>query len=127
MFSYHGFNIRDGEETKIQCTVFGVGLDQKWRQATLGYNMLFYLLCQTNTMDIFLVIRKRQLFFKCVALRDLAPFVKFKKTEKHPWRNVPKLHNLKYNFIKSNTSPCVFSRFLNCTSPKALQIHFLEF
>ena len=25
---------------------------------------------------------------KCGALRDLAPFVQFKKREKHPWRSV---------------------------------------
>ena len=24
----------------------------------------------------------------CAALRDLAPFLQFKKREKHPWRNV---------------------------------------
>ena len=26
--------------------------------------------------------------FSCDALRDLVPFVQFKKREKHPWRNV---------------------------------------
>ena len=26
--------------------------------------------------------------YKCGALRDLAPFVQFKKREKHPWRSV---------------------------------------
>ena len=26
--------------------------------------------------------------FKCDALRDLVPFVKFKKREKRPWRSV---------------------------------------
>ena len=30
----------------------------------------------------------RVLFSKCDALRDLVPFVQFKKREKHPWRSV---------------------------------------
>ena len=37
----------------------------------------------------------------CDALRDLVPFIQFKKREKHPWRSV--------NFM--NTPPWVFSRF----------------
>ena len=40
------------------------------------------------------------------ALRDLLPFVRFKKHEKHPWRSV----------TFSNTLPWVFSGFLNCTN-----------
>ena len=42
----------------------------------------------------------------CDALRDLAPFVQFKKREKHPRSN--------FTFSKSITPPR-FSRFLNCT------------
>ena len=52
-------------------------------------------------------------------LRDLAPFVQFKKREKHPWRGVTfssKVAGLACNFTKSNTPPWVFSRFLNCTN-----------
>ena len=26
---------------------------------------------------------------QCDALRDLVPFIQFKKREKHPWRSVP--------------------------------------
>ena len=54
----------------------------------------------------------------CGALRDLVPFVQFKKCEKHSWRSVI--------FTKSNTPPSVFLRFLNCAhgtkSPKASHI-----
>ena len=38
----------------------------------------------------------------CDALRDLVPFVQFKKREKT------------YNFTKINTPPSCFSCFLNC-------------
>ena len=38
------------------------------------------------------------------ALRDLVPFVQFKKREKHPWRSV--------TFTKSSTPPWVFFTFL---------------
>ena len=38
------------------------------------------------------------------ALRDLVPFVQFKKREKHPCRSV--------NFSKTNTPPWVFFTFL---------------
>ena len=54
----------------------------------------------------------------CGALRDLVPFVQFKKREKHPWRSV--------NFSKISLKPATllklallhgcFSRFLNCTN-----------
>ena len=40
----------------------------------------------------------------CDALRDLVPFVQFKKREKHPWRNV----NLS---TKSNAPPWMFFTF----------------
>ena len=42
----------------------------------------------------------------CGALRDLVPFVQFKKREKHPWRSVT-------FSTRSNTPPCVFLRVLN--------------
>ena len=39
----------------------------------------------------------------CDALRDLVPFVQFKKREKHPWRSVlVKLQAKSYNFTKGN-------------------------
>ena len=34
----------------------------------------------------------------CGALRDLVPFVQFKKREKHPWRSV--------NFLQSDKRAC---------------------
>ena len=43
----------------------------------------------------------------CGALRDLIPFVQFKKHEKHPWRSVTN----GCRFTKSNTSPWVFFTF----------------
>ena len=39
----------------------------------------------------------------CDALRDLVPFVQFKKREKHLWRDV--------TLSKSNTPPWVFFTF----------------
>ena len=39
----------------------------------------------------------------CDGLRDLVPFVQFKKREKHPWRN---------DTFRSNTPPWVFFTFL---------------
>ena len=45
----------------------------------------------------------------CGALRDLVPFVQFKKSEKHPWRSVT--FKLKVTLLHG-----CFSRFLNCTN-----------
>ena len=45
----------------------------------------------------------------CDVLRDLAPFVKFKKCEKQPWRSVT--FSKVAGFIKSNTTPWVFFTF----------------
>ena len=47
------------------------------------------------------------------ALRDLVPFVQFKKHEKHPWRCVTFIKNQAEacNFIKSNSLPWVFFTF----------------
>ena len=51
----------------------------------------------------------------CDTLRDLVPFVQFKKREKHPWRSGT--CNSACNFTtKNNTPPWVFFRFLNCTN-----------
>ena len=47
------------------------------------------------------------------ALRDLVPFVQFKKHEKHPWRSV---NFTACNFTKINASHGCFSPFLNCTN-----------
>ena len=53
------------------------------------------------------------IFFKkiCGALRDLVPFVQFKKCEKHPWRSV---NLIKLQASACNTPPWVFFTFLNC-------------
>ena len=48
----------------------------------------------------------------CGALRNLVPFVQFKKREKHPWRSV----NLVKLQAKINTAPWVFFTFLNRTN-----------
>ena len=64
----------------------------------------------------------------CDALRDLVPFVQFKKREKRPWRRVTfskayfKQVYFKFtlsNFTKSNTPPWVF--FTNCTNGTKLR------
>ena len=65
-------------------------------------------------------------FNNCDALRDLAPFVQFKKREKYPWKSVTFRKVTFSNFTKSNSPPWVFFKFLNCTnsikSRKASQI-----
>ena len=48
-------------------------------------------------------------FIICDALRDLVPFVQFKKSEQHPWRSVT--FSEASNFTKSNTPPWVFFTF----------------
>ena len=45
----------------------------------------------------------------CDVFRNLAPFVQFKKREKHPWRS----DTLAYNFTESITSPWVLFTFFN--------------
>ena len=44
----------------------------------------------------------------------LVTFVQFKKREKHSWSSV----------TLRNPPPCVFSRFLNCTSIKSNQVWY---
>ena len=51
----------------------------------------------------------------CNVLRDLVPFVQFKKREKHPWMSVAFLHAF-LTLIKVTLPHRCFSRFLNCTS-----------
>ena len=41
----------------------------------------------------------------CGALRDLVPFVQFKKREKHQWSNVNFSAGLACKFTKINTPP----------------------
>ena len=51
-------------------------------------------------------------------MRDLVPFVKLKKREKHPWRSVTfrKVAGFGLKLTKSNTPAWVFSHFLNCAN-----------
>ena len=51
----------------------------------------------------------------CDALRDLVPFVQFKKREKHPWRRVNFRHQ-PATLLKSTLLHGCFSGFLNCTN-----------
>ena len=44
-------------------------------------------------------------------MRDLVPYVQFKKHEKHPRHG-----DSTQNFTKSNTPPGCFLRFLSCTN-----------
>ena len=55
----------------------------------------------------------------CDALRDLVPFIQFKKREKYPWRSATfiKVAGLKTaTLIKVVLHHGCFSRFLNCTN-----------
>ena len=68
-------------------------------------------------------------YVNVVSLRDLVPFVQFKKREKHLWRNVPFSKVAAFSlqlYLKKHSSLGVFSRFLSCTngtkSCKASQI-----
>ena len=50
--------------------------------------------------------------YKCDVLRNLVPFVQFKKREKHPWRGV----TFSKVALKVTLLHGCFSRFLNCTN-----------
>ena len=58
-----------------------------------------------------LIITMRRIFTICGALRDLVPFVQFKKHEKYPWRSADFSKDATCNFTKINTSPWVFFTF----------------
>ena len=63
--------------------------------------------------EIFLTVLQITNFI-CDFLRDLVPFVQFKKCEKHPWRSV--------TFSESNTHlQGRFPRFRNCTNSTKLR------
>ena len=47
----------------------------------------------------------------CDALRNLLPFVQFKKREKHPWKNATFSKVSGCNFTTGNTPPWVFFTF----------------
>ena len=46
---------------------------------------------QVFLLSLLLVFSSQKKFDICGALRDLVPFVQFKKREKHPWGNTPPL------------------------------------
>ena len=52
--------------------------------------------------------------YNCDALRDLVPFVQFKKRKKHPWMKPA-------TFLKLTLLLGCFSRFLNCTNGTKLR------
>ena len=58
-------------------------------------------------------------------MRDLVPFVKFKKCGKHPWTSVA----LTCNFAKSNTPPWVFLTFFKIAQmlPNPAKRHICKF
>ena len=64
-----------------------------------------------------ILLGQLQNFQKCGALRDLVPFVRFKKREKHPYvLLLVKLQASACNFTKNNTPPWVFFTFFKlCT------------
>ena len=53
--------------------------------------------------------------FWCDVLRDLVPFVQFKKREKHPWRSVT------FGLLKVTLLHECFSRFKICTNSTKLR------
>ena len=56
---------------------------------------------------------------KCDALRDMVPFVQFKKREKHPWRSVIFSKVASFSpatLLKVTHFHGCFSSFLNCTN-----------
>ena len=68
-----------------------------------------------------LVISPMELLI-CDGLRDLVPFVQFKKREKHPWRSVNFSCRLKpATLLKLTLLHGCFSRFLNCANVTKLR------
>ena len=63
--------------------------------------------------------RRQFLPLICGALRELVPFVQFRKREKHPWGSVnfSKVAGFKpATLLKLTLLHVYFSRFLNCTN-----------
>ena len=52
----------------------------------------------------------KEYVYVCDALRDLIPFVQFKKFKKHPWRTVTFSKDTS-SLLKINTPPLVFFTF----------------
>ena len=50
----------------------------------------------------------------CDALRDLVPFVQYKKREKHPWITLPRINTVVFVSITKTFCLCEFSVFNIC-------------
>ena len=89
-------------------------LSWKNREAVLGVLSLYSR--QGSTMKGFFAIKIN--LYDCDTLRDLLPFVQFKKHEKHPWRSVTfsKVVGLPATLLKLTLLHECFSCFLNCTN-----------
>ena len=70
------------------------------------------MVCKKTLDQVWKRILRQSRYSKCGALRDLVPFVQFKKREKNPWRSVTfsKVAGLKVTLLHG-----CFSCFLNCT------------
>ena len=67
-------------------------------------------------------------FCLCICDATCYHFVHFKKHEKHSWRSDTFVQVVCSLHCKLNTSPCVFSRFLNCVNgTKSCKASHLEF
>ena len=53
---------------------------------SIEHEYLFY--CSDLVVDGYFEISSPHKYHICGALRDMVPFVQFKKREKHPWRSV---------------------------------------
>ena len=73
---------------------------------------------KTQKLTYFVTSPKSFEIFFCDALRDLVPFVQFKKREKHPWMSVTfsKMAGQPATLLKVTLLHGCFSRFLNCTN-----------
>ena len=123
--------------TMWKMSVFGVFLvrifpHSKWICRDAEYLSVFspdawqYAPGKTPNMDVFcavhFIVRFLKFFFRiiCDALRNLEPFVQFKKREKHPWSSVA------FNKVAGRLKPTTllkvtllhecFSRLLNCAN-----------
>ena len=59
---------------------------------------------------------------KCDALRDLVPFLQFKKREKHPWRSV----NTLLPFVQMVPNRAAHHKYLGRTSVAQFANHYKE-
>ena len=81
-----------------------------------SYSLWYLLSLRRGIFSLAMVILKYYCGIICDALRDLVPFVQFKKCEKHP------------TLLKSDTPPWAFFTFCNCTNGFKLRkaSHFMS-